>query len=841
MDNCNLEKYIVNNSAEGFAICNSKYSFDRELMELVIQEYNPSFLNLLGVNLNTIFDKFVLRLLKNQISDKFVIKFGSQKLYSDKLLKWLEIKIEWINEELCGIILLDISKDKALKEVMSAAIIVRREEKKLIRSQMIAQVGSWEFDFDKGIVLGSEEAFKIYGISKIAPPITIELVQKIVAIEDRKKMDIAMIKLIENNEKYDMAFKIKKFDSGETRYLRAIAEKETENENKVVGVIIDVTIEKENQIKLRNNNEELSSLYEQIAASEEELRQQLDEIYNHKKLLELSEERYKTLIDNSDDIIYSCDQYGTFTAVNNKFLQVMKFRESQVIGKKMIEILEDKSRAIQWEENIQWVLKSGEVLRVENHSKNDLIYGVTLIPILDYKKNIVGVMGTNHDITLDKRHDKMIRKMAYYDELTGLANRAYFTKKLKTALMEREVIKKGAILFIDMDNFKRINDTLGHALGDEFLKEASIRLRSCLNDKDCLARISGDEFAVLLEDVNEVDTIIPMLDNIIAIFNKPFIIGTSHFDMTLSIGVAAFPKDGDNVDDLLSSSDTAMYKAKERGKNCYQFYDIGMKEELFRKLNIEIKLKRAIKNDEFIIYYQPQYDKKKCIRGIEALIRWNSPELGFLNPVEFITIAEETGLIMSIGEIVLNKSCKFGNYINKTYNNKFITAVNISPVQLRQQNFYDSVVNAIKLSGINPNCLELEVTENVFIDDFELALNALKQLKKLGIRIALDDFGTGFSSLSYLKKLPINLLKIDKSFIDEIKDSTPQNDLTEPIISLVHKLNIETLAEGVEEKVQLDYLTKVGCDNFQGFYLSKPVTKEEVEELIKKATVTLKY
>ncbi len=276
-----------------------------------------------------------------------------------------------------------------------------------------------------------------------------------------------------------------------------------------------------------------------------------------------------------------------------------------------------------------------------------------------------------------------------------------------------------------------------------------------------------------------------------------------------------------------------MHKAKQLGKNRYHFFNINMKNELLRKLNIEVMLRKAITKGEFILYYQPQFNAKtKKLHGFEALIRWNSPELGFLNPLEFISIAEETGLISVIDDWVLNTACTYVKKINETYGCNITIAVNISPVQLKLPNFYNSVIGAINKSGIKPCSLELEVTENIIIDNFQFTLKILNHLKKYGVRLSLDDFGTGYSSLSYLKELPIDLLKIDKSFIDEINMSNPKNDFIESIISLIHKLDIQALAEGVEDKFQYDYLVGAGIDSIQGYYLGKPMPEEEVEKAL---------
>jgi len=709
-------------------------------------------------------------------------------------------------------------------------------KRRLNKAQVIGKVGNWEFDLTNRVVWGSEEALKIYGINKEEGIMSLQYIQSIVLPEDRPKMDKALNLLITKNIKYDMEFRIIRVDNKEERYIHAIAEIEYDTEGKYIralGVIQDITQNKITEQNLKNNNEELSALYEELTASEEELRQQLDEILESKELLELSEERYKTIVNNSQDIIYSCDTEGVFIAVNNKFCDLLNVPESGIIGSTMNDFFCNETYE-EWKNTLEAVISLGKTIIKENKYNEDTIFTVILSPIFDIRNNVIGVTGTNHNITEARKSEKIISRMAYYDDLTNLPNRVFFFNKLETQIdMAIKTSTKLVILFIDLDNFKRVNDSLGHEFGNELLKEASRRLKLCMRECDTISRLSGDEFSVLIQDVTNENEILPIIDSILNVFNEAFQIENNSINMTSSIGASVFPDDGNLPEELIRSADIAMYKAKELGKNRYQFFDIHMKNELIRKLNIEVMLRKAIIEEEFILYYQPQFDAKtKRFRGLEALIRWNNPELGFMNPLEFISIAEETGLISSIGDWVLNTACSFCKSINDRYKINAIMAVNISPIQLKLADFYSSVIEAVTKSGINPSNLELEVTENIFIDNLEFALKILNALKNYKVRISLDDFGTGYSSLSYLKKLPIDLLKIDKSFIDEINLTNPKNDFIESIISLIHKLDIEALAEGVEDKFQFEYLVSAGIDNIQGFYLGKPLPASEVENAL---------
>lgn len=591
--------------------------------------------------------------------------------------------------------------------------------------------------------------------------------------------------------------------------------------------------------KVRNSYEELAVAYqklevlnEELIASEEELEENIDEINSGNELLELSEKRYKTLIDNSKDIIYSCDKNGLFTAVNKQFLYLIKIHEDDIIGKKLSNLICKKDYYIKWEEAIQKVIKTEQMVDMEVEVDENAIYNVTISPVFDKKNNVLGITGTNYDVTELRKSESIIRHMAYYDDLTGLHNRAYFFDKLnKYIQISKEESKKLVVLFLDIDNFKRINDSLGHTIGDELLRQVAKRLQLSMRKCDTVARISGDEFSIVIDKIENVNESIHIIEDILKAFGPSFNVENSLINISLSIGASVFPDDGESAEELLRNSDIAMYKVKESGKNFYRYFDINMKNELLRKMKIETMLTNAVQNEEFILHYQPQYDvrsKKMC--GLEALIRWNSLELGFLNPMEFIAISEEIGIISKIGEWVLNKACNFVKKINNEFGINIVIAVNISPIQLRQSDFYDIVTKTIDKIGISPCNVELEITENICIDDFDYTINILKSLKKYGVRIALDDFGTGYSSLSYIKKLPIDMLKIDKSFVDEISIDESQNDLTETIIAMAHKLGMKALAEGVEDQFQYDYLEKSGIDIIQGYLLGKPMTESAIEK-----------
>ena len=421
--------------------------------------------------------------------------------------------------------------------------------------------------------------------------------------------------------------------------------------------------------------------------------------------------------------------------------------------------------------------------------------------------------------------------LALHDVLTGLPNRRSLFQDAKEMFSKNA--GKAALLFIDMDNFKYINDTMGHEFGDELIKLASERFSLDLNEKSTLYRLGGDEFILLLKDIENQSEIEKVIAFILYSFKEEFIIRNSALHISFSIGVAMYPKHGDNIEELIKAADIAMYKAKESGKNKYVVYEKTMDEAFSERMSLEKYLHVAMDKDEFELYYQPQLDLNSGkIAGLEALLRWKSPELGFVSPIKFIKVAEDTHLIIPLGEWVLIQACDFLSYLHKIGYSDLTISVNISTIQLLQADFTDKVIKILDYFQLNPGNLELEITETVLIESFDTVYKKLQLLSDMGISIALDDFGKGYSSLSYLKQLPISTLKIDKCFIDNVTLIPDNKTITRHIITLGRSLGMSIVAEGVEIQEQMDYLKKYKCDKMQGYLFSKPLPKNEVHKLI---------
>lgn len=424
-----------------------------------------------------------------------------------------------------------------------------------------------------------------------------------------------------------------------------------------------------------------------------------------------------------------------------------------------------------------------------------------------------------------------LHHLAYHDTLTGLYNRLYLYEEIGEKLKNTGCV--GALYFIDLDNFKFVNDALGHNIGDELLKAISNRLLTLTGENIALIRLGGDEFVFFASEVKSKEVAEHFADKIIEMFTSHFDINENRLSVTVSIGIAMFPENGRSIDSLLRNSDMAMFKVKNNGRNGYYFFNNQLKEELMERVNIEKNFKNALEKEEFQIHYQPQIQiGSDDIDGFEALIRWNSCELGMLSPVKFISVAEETGFITLLGEWILRTACTTIVNLNNRLKTAFNISVNISVIQLVQDDFVKVVKKVLKETGLSPELLELEITESVIMESQELVTAKIKIFRRLGIKIAIDDFGTGYSSLSYLINIPITTLKIDKMFVDDIANPTSNTDVTDTIIDLGHKMHLTIVAEGVETKAQLIYLQENGCDKIQGYYYSKPLPINELEEFI---------
>ncbi|OIQ79741.1 cyclic di-GMP phosphodiesterase Gmr [mine drainage metagenome] len=444
---------------------------------------------------------------------------------------------------------------------------------------------------------------------------------------------------------------------------------------------------------------------------------------------------------------------------------------------------------------------------------------------------LVGIM---LDITARKESEAQLRYLANHDALTGLANRTLLQERIDHALQLASRHGTGvAVMFIDLDRFKIVNDTLGHQAGDRLLQDAAKRLRSCLRDSDTIARQGGDEFVVLVEQWTEVQDLCDMAGKVLHQLCQPFTSLGQEFHVSASIGISVYPQDGSDANTLLKNADVAMYRAKEQGRNTFQFYAAESNIHSFERLALENSLRRALERKEFEVYYQPKVDAQtQRVVGAEALLRWKHPELGMVSPVQFIPMAEDTGLIISIGAWVLQEACCQARAWHNAGLPLISVAVNLSARQFRDADLPDTIANALAASGLTPSYLELEITESMIMQGSDQASQILQRFRDMGTHVSIDDFGTGYSSLSYLKHFPIDTLKIDRSFVQDLPQDADDAAITQAIIAMAHSLKLHVVAEGVENVEQYELLRAQGCDQIQGYLFSKPLPAEAFAALL---------
>lgn len=473
-----------------------------------------------------------------------------------------------------------------------------------------------------------------------------------------------------------------------------------------------------------------------------------------------------------------------------------------------------------------------------NRRKNGVIYPERLVitAVKDNSGNVTNYVATLADITESKAASDKIKNLAFYDPLTQLPNRRLLQDRLDQALAASNHSKlRGALLFLDIDHFKILNDTLGHSTGDLLLQIIATRLKSCVRESDTVARIGGDEFVVLLEDlsadkIEAASYTESVAIKILQLLAQPYKLESHQHMSSVSMGATLFHGHESNVDELLKQADIAMYQAKESGRNALRFFDIEMQNAITRRANMEREMRYAIENDQFVLHYQIQVNHQKKPIGAEALIRWQHPQSGIIPPAQFIPLAEDTGLILSIGEWVLNKACaQLKCWQMNAETRELSMAVNVSAKQLMHQSFKDQLESIVQAHDVDPAFLKLELTESMLLENTESMINKMIELRRIGVRFELDDFGTGYSSLQYLKQLPLSQLKIDQSFVRDIAVDDNDKTLVRTIIAMAHSLDLKVIAEGVETEEQRQFLIDHGCNHFQGYLFGKPMPIEAFE------------
>ncbi len=539
----------------------------------------------------------------------------------------------------------------------------------------------------------------------------------------------------------------------------------------------------------------------------------------------------------STDAIVITNINSKIIDANESFSTITGYEKEIVLGKNPTFLFSHKHNAQFYFHLRRTLVKSGAWSgEVWTKRKNDEIYPIwlSLYSVKDENNATTHFVGIFSDITTRKAAENQLKQLAHYDPLTGLPNRTQFTERLKwTIEVAHRDNQQAALMFLDLDRFKLINDTLGHQAGDQLLIEVAKRMTDCVREVDTVSRLAGDEFTIILNNVKSPEEAGQVSKKILEAFKIPIQLEGRDVFASTSIGITLYPNDGTTANQLIKNADTAMYHAKERGRNNFQYFSHSMNQKVLDELEMETNLRQALKNNEFSLNYQPQFDlKNRKMIGLEVLLRWKHPVLGMIPPAVFIPHAEKSDLIITIGEWVLKTACEKSMAWQAQGLPSVRIAVNLSGMQLKQHDLIERVKGILHDTKLPSELLELELTEGVLMDNAEMTISTLNELKKMGIRLSIDDFGTGYSSLSYLKRFPIDTLKIDQSFVRDITTNEDDNAIAATIISMAHNLRLKVIAEGVETKEQLDILYDKNCDEVQGYYFSYPLDETRLCSLL---------
>jgi diguanylate cyclase (GGDEF)-like protein/PAS domain S-box-containing protein len=667
---------------------------------------------------------------------------------------------------------------------------LQRSEDRLARAQQIARLGDWEWHPETGDFWQSPELSRILGVPEDAHHSLEALLHAVIPAE-REMVRERLSWALTASSGSDFECRILLGD-GRERTVWIYARPQSADPavpGRLVGTLQDVTEVRRAEDRSRMLKEAVDSLQIGITFS---------------------------------------DAGGRIVYLNPAEAEMHGYQVEELIGHEARDFASQRQRRQSPPANF----REGGVWRREsvNRTRGGEEFPVLLtsIPVRDREQRYLGIVTTCENISDQKEAEEKINRLAYFDNLTGLPNRGMFLDRLhqSLALASRDGEKVG-LVFLDLDNFKDVNDTQGHPAGDKLLCEVAGRLAGCIRESDVLARLGGDEFVVLLTSVGCQERIAAAAQRMLDTFVKPFLIDGRSVYSSASIGIALYPDDSRDASSLFRCADTAMYHAKNEGRSQFRLFSEEMNRKIMRRVALENSLRRGLEKREFFLHYQPQWDlKTDRMVGAEVLLRWQSEEFGLMPPSEFISLVEDSGLIFSIGEWVLKSACQQARRWADAGHPEFKVAVNVSGKQFKQGEFVPMVAGIIRETGVNPRSIELEFTESVIMENAERTMEKLAELRRMGLQMSIDDFGTGYSSLNYLKHFPVDRIKIDRSFVADVNRNGGDTAIVEAIITMGQSLSLKVLAEGVENSDQLHYLTALGCDEVQGYYLARPMLAE---------------
>ncbi len=787
---------VVNNQELLFENANQQYEGMR----------NVSLSRVAGIPLDRLassVDKKDLARLKERVAqcihEKKTIKFIEETHVGQDRKFWLT-RLTPIQDSQ-GRVFRIIGASTDISEQKQTEAALKKNEAKLQKTQRIAKLGDCERDISTRDISCSDQLYTIFGWDNDSCP-GYEAFLNILHPEDKAYVLDTIDRAVETKTAYDIEYRIV-LDTGKEKIISEIGRVVLDHDGrpiKISGIVQDVTEQKKFK----------------------------DEI-----------ELARKVFDNAVEGVVVTDKEGTIEFVNKGFTTITGYSEAEAIGQNPKMLKSDRHDRKFYEAMWEGLDRDGHWAgEIWNRRKNGQAYPewLSITAIANHRGDPVRYMSVFNDLSDIREREEQLRFQANYDALTGLPNRTLLQDRIQMAVRRVARETNGlALIFLDMDDFKHVNDTLGHAKGDLLLQLFASRLLECVREQDTVARYGGDEFIILIPDTNDPETIIQIIERIRTFLEESFVIDDKEFFIGVSIGVTLCPEDGMEPDILIANADMAMYRSKEVGKGRYAFFTAELNQQVARRVELEVALRQALTRKEFSLYFQPKVDiTTNLIVGAEALIRWEHPEKGLISPGEFIPLAEETGLINPMGEWILDQACARAREWSDRLGHPFSVAVNISFRQVREVDLVAQVAGSLKTHGISPDCLELEITESVVMGNVEKARTMFKALHDMGIKISLDDFGTGFSSLSYLRLFPISTLKIDKSFVDDIPEDTDSNTMVTTIISMARHLNLITVAEGVEKRTQLDFLKENFCHQIQGYYFSTPLPADAFFELLQK-------
>ncbi|HBI16149.1 MAG TPA: hypothetical protein DDY20_11650 [Desulfobulbaceae bacterium] len=688
-----------------------------------------------------------------------------------------------------------------LIEQQGAEDRLRHSEANLIKAQQIARLGYWQWRVADNFLVWSEEVCRLFDWASGQEPTSYEAFLEYVYPGDRQRFQDTVRRALMVKEPFNLQFRVVGKDS----------------------LLREVGIEAELQCNADGDPVQLFGTIQDITLYKQ-----------REKQLAMS----ARVFDNSIEGIVITDADGAILSINNAFTDITGYSEEEAVGQNPRILKSDRHDPAFYETMWETLRAKGKWDGdVWNRRKNGEIYPehLTITTIHDEYGQVAHHVAVFHDLSELHGYKEQIHFQAYHDALTLLPNRHLLLDRLKVALRHAQRFGKYvAVLYLDLDNFRHINDSLGHMAGDLLLQQMAERLKSCV-DADCtVARLGGDDFAVLLEQCDHANDAVQVAERIFAQLVAPFNMQTYETYITVSIGITCFPDDGSDAEFLLKNAELAMYRAKEEGKNKYQFFTGNMNAQVIRRFSLENNLRKALERDEFLVYYQPKVLASSGeIVGVEALVRWQKADGQLISPLDFIPLAEETGLIVPIGAHVLRQACVDTRRWLKRKKG-FSVSVNLSPRQFMEENLVENIAGILQETGLPPALLELEITESGVLGNEQVAIEQLLELKGIGVGLGLDDFGTGYSSLQYLRKMPLDTLKIDRSFIRDLPDNAESSAIAIAIISLARALDLKLVAEGIETEAQLRFLRQQDCQEIQiqGYLFSPPVPAAAISELL---------